>query len=178
MDNVPLVGSVTSGFGDNSIEALAPSARTPNLVEATEDFVGMLYAYMFSQMRESSSNEEDGLFSGPHVNMLMGFLDQEIGKQLASSQGKDLAKELLNQISGGQPVAQTVPPNATSVLGKLDTRSIGQTDNPLVNAPRTLGKLDTRQQGFEFESDELINPAAVDNSSQILEELYKLNRRE
>ena len=79
IDNVPLVGSLSTGFGEGSVEAFAPTARTPNLVEASQDFVGMLYSYMFSQMRESSSDEEDGLFSGPHVNMLMGFLDQEIG---------------------------------------------------------------------------------------------------
>lgn len=176
LENVPLVGSVTTGFGDKSIEALAPSARTPNLVEASQDFVGMLYGYVFSQMRESASNEEEGLFSGPHVNMLMGFLDQEIGKQLAATQGQSLAQELLNQLTGGKPVEQ-VAQNTATVLGKLDTRSIGQTENPALNTPRILGKLDTRQYGVVSQTDESPNPAEIDNANQILEALYELNQR-
>ena len=174
IDNVPLVGSLSTGFGENSIAAMAPTARTPNLAETSKDFVGMLYAYMFSQMRENSSNEEDGLFSGPHVNMLMGFMDQEIGKELASSQGAGLAQEMLKQLTGGQEaITNAIPENAASITGKFDARTVGFEANPLVNAPRTLGRLDTRTEGFEIE-----NPASIDNSSQIMEEIYKLNRRE
>ncbi len=188
IDNVPLVGSLTTGFGDGAINV--PTARTPNLAEASKDFVGMLYSYMFSQMRENSSNEEDGLFSGPHVEMMMGFLDQEIGKELASSQGGSLAKEMMTQMTGlqnpEQSLQSTLPSDVAANMGKFDARLEGViTKRPddavrfderlegVVAGPLPTGRFDTRSEGFA--SDE---PASIDNSEQIMEELYKLNRRE
>ncbi|MGE3726345.1 MAG: rod-binding protein [Candidatus Sericytochromatia bacterium] len=188
MDNLPLVGSLSTGFGDGAINA--PTARTPNLAEASQDFVGMLYSYMFSQMRENSSNEEDGLFSGPHVEMLMGFLDQEIGKELAGSQGGDLAKEMMTQMTGlqnpEQSLQSTLPSNASANMGAFDARLEGViTERPagaarfderlegVVPGAMPVGRFDTRSEGFA--SDE---PTSIDNSEQIMEELYKLNRRE
>jgi len=97
IENVPLVGSMATGFGDNTIAT--PNQKTPNLKEASEQFVSMLYAYMFQQMRESSTgDEEDGLFSGDHANMMMGFLDQEIGKKMAGAEGSGLSNALLRQL--------------------------------------------------------------------------------
>jgi Rod binding domain-containing protein len=187
IDNVPLVGSMSTGFGSGSIENMAPTARSSNIVEASHDFVGMLYAYMFSQMRENSSNEEDGLFSGPHVNMLMGFLDQEIGKQLASTQGDGLAKQMMTQLTGRQnndvTLENTLPEDAASTLGKLDTRTEGFS-GPVVkgrfdvrsvgfSGPPVSGRFDTRSEGIVEEL-----PSNIDNSQQIMQELDKLNRRE
>jgi Rod binding domain-containing protein len=175
IENVPLVGSLSTGFGETSAAAFAPTARTPNLVEASQDFVGMLYSYMFSQMRESSSHEEDGLFSGPHVDMLMGFLDQEIGKQLAGTQGEGLAKEMLSQLSGGQPIEQAVPQNAASVLGRFDARREGFAAMPSVSP--VSGNFDPRLEGV-VAPPELPSAQIQDPSQEIMAELYKLNRRE
>lgn len=96
LENVPLVGSMATGFGDNTIAT--PTQKTPNLKEASEQFVSMLYAYMFQQMRESGGDEENGLFSGDHANMMMGFLDQEMGKKMAGAEGSGLANALYRQL--------------------------------------------------------------------------------
>lgn len=103
MNDVPLVGSLATGYGDGTIAT--PSVKTPNLKEASQQFVSMLYAYMFTQMRENGSDEEDGLFSGDHANMMMGFLDQEIGKKMAGSEGAGLASALERQLQQQQSQA-------------------------------------------------------------------------
>lgn len=154
IEQVPLVGSLTTGFGSGPVSA--PTARTPNLEEASQDFVSMLYSYMFQQMRESGSDEEDGLFSGPHVNMLMGFLDQEVGKKLAQGAGAGLAATLRQQLGGDQAAAETSAegadaPEAVEILSK---------------AGNTIKELTQK------------SPEAIDNSKQIMDELYKINRRE
>lgn len=150
MNNVPLVGSISSGFGANGPSA--PTEKTPNIEEASKDFVAMLYSYMFQQMRESASDEEDGLFSGPHVNMLMGFMDQEIGKKLAHSEGKGLADSLMLQLKGGKPGA-----------------SEAEQVQSLSAAGNTVRELIQDQQ--------LAEPEASEMNAQLMDELYKLNQR-
>lgn len=96
--SIPVVGSVSQGFG-NSIPDV-PNAEMKDPKEATKHFVAMLYSYMFKTMRESASDEENGLFSGAHANMMMGFLDQEIGKQMAFREGSGLADQVYEQLTG------------------------------------------------------------------------------
>lgn len=150
MNNVPLVGSLSSGFGATGPSA--PNEKTPNIEEASKDFVAMLYSYMFQQMRESASDEEDGLFSGPHVNMLMGFMDQEIGKKLAHSEGKGLADSLMFQLKGDKPGA-----------------SEAEQVQSLSAAGNTVRELIQDQQ--------LAEPEASEMNAQLMDELYKLNQR-
>lgn len=149
--NVPLVGSVTTGFGDATVSA--PTSRTPNIEEASKDFVSMLYAYMFQQMRESATDEEEGLFSGPHLNMLMGFMDQEIGKKLAYGEGKGLADTLLRQLQGETPAEAS--PDAEEIA--VETLSA---------AGNAIKEMTAK------------TPEMIDNSEQIMDQLYRLNRQE
>lgn len=153
IDNVPLVGSVATGFGSAAVSA--PTARTPNVEEASKDFVAMLYSYMFQQMRESASSEEEGLFSGPHLNMLMGFMDQEIGKKLAYGEGKGLADTLLSQL-GGEPAA------VSAQQAEAEDSSVEM----LTEAGNTIREMTQK------------NPEMIDNSEQIMDQLYRLNRQE
>lgn len=148
IDSIPLVGSFASGFGAQGPSA--PTEKTPNLEEASKDFVSMLYSYMFQQMRESGSDEEDGLFSGPHVNMLMGFMDQEVGKKLAHSEGKGLADALMRQL-GADP-SQT---GATEQVAALN------------NAENSLREMTADDRSLDSEAD---------FNQQIMDELYKLNQ--
>ncbi|MBF2052351.1 MAG: rod-binding protein [Candidatus Sericytochromatia bacterium] len=154
IDNVPLVGSVATGFGSAAVSA--PTARTPNVEEASKDFVAMLYSYMFQQMRESASSEEEGLFSGPHLNMLMGFMDQEIGKKLAYGEGKGLADTLLSQL-GGEPSAKPAQQAAEAEDARVET---------LTEAGNAIREMTQK------------NPEMIDNSEQIMDQLYRLNRQE
>lgn len=156
--NVPLVGSLTTGFGDAT--TMAPTVKTPNLEEASQDFVSMLYSYMFQQMRESGSDEENGLFSGPHVNMLMGFMDQEIGKKLAASEGKGLATSLFQQLGGAEQALQAGP-------GAADANEANQSAQieKLTEAGNVIRELTEK------------DPEMIDNSQQIMDQLYKLNQQ-
>lgn len=164
ISEIPLVGNMNTGFGQNSI--IAPTAKTPNLEEASEQFVSMLYSYMFQQMRESGADEENGLFSGPHANMLMGFLDQEIGKKLASSEGKGLADALMRQMnanSGGDDPIEKIQDGMSPLSAADEANSV-----PLValtQAGNTIQEMTPKQ------------PDIVDNSQQIMDELYKINQR-
>jgi len=157
IDNIPLVGSLHTGFG--GAEVSAPNAKTPNVEEASKDFVAMLYSYMFQQMRESGSDEEEGLFSGPHLNMLMGFMDQEIGKKLAHSEGKGLADALLLQLQG-------------NLVGDAPL-----TDLP--ESPRDAAAIEIlAQAGNHLKEMTAKTPEMIDNSQQIMEQLYRLNGQE
>ena len=148
MNEIPLVGSMTAGFGAGG--PTAPTVKTPNIEEASKDFVSMLYSYMFQQMRESGSDEEEGLFSGPHVNMLMGFLDQEVGKKLAHSEGKGLADSLLTQLQGNNAAQSEAEQVAT-----------------LANVGNTIKEMTTDDVSLESEAD---------TNQQMMDELYKLNQ--
>lgn len=148
MNEIPLVGSMSAGFGAGG--PIAPTVKTPNIEEASKDFVSMLYSYMFQQMRESGSDEEEGLFSGPHVNMLMGFLDQEVGKKLAYSEGKGLADSLLTQLNGNKA-----------------EQSEAEQVAALANVGNTIKEMTTDDVSLESEAD---------TNQQMMDELYKLNQ--
>lgn len=162
--NVPLVGSLSTGFGDATVQA--PTQKTPNLEEASKEFVSMLYSYMFSQMRESGSDQENGLFSGPHVNMLMGFLDQEIGKKMAYSEGSGLADALLRQLKREDPTAAENDKGSQN----SDVKSAQTTESaPLQKLTQASNQVQEMTQKA---------PVEIDNSQQIMEQLYNLNHRE
>ena len=119
---VPLVGNMSVGFGANTPDV--PTADMKDPKEATKEFVAMLYSYMFKTMRESASDEENGLFSGAHANMMMGFLDQEIGKQMAYKEGSSLADEVYEQMTGkkaDEPVVQKTLKSKQDSLGEAKT---------------------------------------------------------
>lgn len=156
MESVPLVGSVSTGFGNN-LASVAPTTKTPNLEEAAESFVAMLYSYMFQQMRESGSDEENGLFSGPHVNMLMGFLDEEVGKKIAQDDGKGLAGQLLEQMGG-------VPETNKAVASVENAEAKTEALESLSQATTTLKEV-TQQ-----------SPDRMVEEETIMDQLYRLNR--
>jgi len=156
MNGVPLVGSMTTGFGENMMPTV-PSAKSPNMEEASQQFVSMLYSYMFQQMRESGSDEEEGLFSGPHVNMLMGFMDQEIGMKLAKTEGEGLSKSLLRQLQGDAKTAEGGEAEQIQALS-----AAGNTLRELTADDTSLGLTDGNDGDF---------------SQQMMDELYKLNQR-
>lgn len=214
IDNVPLVGSLSTGFGDNTIAT--PNQKTPNLKEASQEFVSMLYAYMFSQMRESSmSDEEDGLFSGDHANMMMGFLDQEIGKKMAGAEGAGLSNALLRQLqqqNGGDgsdssaeaitqangaglaelmqgqqkiPALSGVDKTLASLNKVDDLGNRASSDDFFSSSPASgfLPMAPTAAGGFQppslgnMNQPLTLDDSGDDSSSQMMDELYKLNRR-
>jgi Rod binding domain-containing protein len=85
-----------------------PSGQGKALEDACTDFIGMLYGYMFGQMRSSSGEdaEEGTLFGGDHAQMLLGFLDQEMGKKMATAEGGSLSQQLFWQMSHGMKPVQ------------------------------------------------------------------------
>lgn len=155
MNGVPLVGSMATGFGENMMPTI-PSAKTPNMEEASQQFVSMLYSYMFQQMRESGSDEEEGLFSGPHVNMLMGFMDQEIGMKLAKTEGEGLSKSLLRQLQGDAEMAEG---GEAAQIQALNTA--GNSLRALADDDMSIGSTDEDDDDF---------------GQQMMDELYKLNQ--
>ena len=154
--SVPLVGSVSTGFGNN-LAMTAPTTKTPNLEEAAESFVAMLYSYMFQQMRESGSDEENGLFSGPHVNMLMGFLDEEVGKKIAQDDGRGLAAQMLEQL-GASPKS-----DKSSAEPSQDVKN--EALQQLTQAGNTLK--DMTQQSPDV---------VLKEEDSIMDQIYRLNR--
>lgn len=103
MDNIPMIGSPSMGFGDGY--PTIPNGSMQNVEEATQQFVAILYSYMFKTMRESSTDEENGLFSGDHSNMMMGFLDQELGQQMATqNSGPGSLVDQVHQQLTGKPL--------------------------------------------------------------------------
>lgn len=169
LSEVPLVGSMSTGFGGAELQG--PRANQPDIEEASKQFVSMLYSYMFQQMRESGADEEEGLFSGPHANMLMGFLDQEIGQKLAHSEGSGLADTLLQQLKAEDPSLNT------GAALNTPTNASESSQNPAFATLTESGNLIKEMMQKDVVSDEF-NPSSIDNSQQMMSELYKLNRRE
>jgi Rod binding domain-containing protein len=165
LSEVPLVGSMATGFGGNDLQG--PRANQPNIEEASQQFVSMLYSYMFQQMRESGADEEEGLFSGPHANMLMGFLDQEIGQKLAKSEGSGLADTLMQQLKTQDPSLNI---DSASTPSESSESPAFATLTESGNLIKEMMQKDVTPDAF--------NPSSIDNSQQIMGELYKLNRRE
>ena len=181
MTEVPLVGSVATGFGD---KLTAPRSNQPNIEEASQQFVSMLYSYMFQQMRESGSDEENGLFSGPHANMLMGFLDQEIGQKLAETDGSGLADALLRQMKAEDPTINVGDRVQLPGLENVGPESVKKADAPkacplemLTQTGNKIKEMMKKDPINELGSG-MVAPPSIDNSQQIMDELYKLNRRE
>lgn len=70
------------------------------LKQSVEDFVGILYAQMFQEMREAGHEDNDGgMFGGGDTGAFMGLFDQAIGKQFASSDTSGLKDILFKQLS-------------------------------------------------------------------------------
>ena len=88
-----------------------PSGKGKELEESCSDFISVLYTYVFGQMRNNEDAEEGSLFGGDHAQMMMGFMDQEMGKKLAKGEGNGLAKQLFWQLNKqNQAATQTPPP--------------------------------------------------------------------
>jgi len=96
------IGQITSSvpglMGANG--PATPHGQGKALEDACNDFIGVLYSMVFSSMRGSGDDADEGaFFSGEHSQMLMGFLDQEVGRKMATSEGNSLAKQLFWQLS-------------------------------------------------------------------------------
>jgi Rod binding domain-containing protein len=104
----PITTSVPGLMGAGA--PATPHGEGKQLEEACSDFIGLLYSYMFGQMRASSNTgeeaDEGSLFGGEHAQMLLGFLDQEMGKKMAKAEGTSLAKQLFWQMSQGMKPIQ------------------------------------------------------------------------
>jgi Rod binding domain-containing protein len=81
--------------------------------DAAVDFVGYLFAQVFSQMRpDPSDQEEGGLFSGEQSGMFMDFFDQAIGKQFAAHGGDRLVESMVGQLDPAKKKATPTRPTA------------------------------------------------------------------
>lgn len=82
--------------------ATPPGHSSPtNPADAAKDFAAILFGYMFSEMRPHES--EDGLLGGGDSEMFMSFFDQAIGKDMASAQGDQLVKALVQELTPQAP---------------------------------------------------------------------------
>ena len=96
-----LTSTVPSLIGQGALAT--PHGEGEKLKDACNSFVGVLYSYVFSQMRQGGDSEEEGsLFGGDNSQMMMGFLDQSIGQKLAETDGNGLSKQLLWQLKAQQ----------------------------------------------------------------------------
>lgn len=104
---VPLIGSIASGFGDSNPE-IKYSETASGLKSAAKDFTSILFSQMFSAMRGNPDDQDQdeehgmggGLFSGDNLQMFIGFLDQEVGKKFADQGAKDMVDSLYAQLKG------------------------------------------------------------------------------
>lgn len=121
MEMVPLVGSVTTGFGVNAPQAPVYAENEKGLKEASTDFISILFSYMFQNMRGNpDDNEEGSFFGGEHVDMFLSYLDQEVGKKFAEQGGADLVNALYHQLKGDTVIGNENP----SSLKNIDTTAI------------------------------------------------------
>lgn len=112
MEAVPLIGSISTGFGVSVPEPPSYSESDQGLKDASKDFISILFSYMFQTMRGNpEDSEEGGFFSGEHVDMFLSYLDQEVGKKFAEQGGADLVNALFHQLKGDK------------VIGKNDSNS-------------------------------------------------------
>lgn len=65
--------------------------------DAARDFAGILFGYMFSEMRPKA--EEGGLLGGGDSEMFMDFFDQAVGRHFAEGAGGQLVEALVKQLS-------------------------------------------------------------------------------
>jgi Rod binding domain-containing protein len=100
MESMPINPSLSIPQLMGGSAPVLPSGKGKELEEACSDFIGVLYSYVFGQMRNTEDAEEGSLFSGDHAQMMMGFMDQEMGKKLSRNEGSGLAKQLFWQMNG------------------------------------------------------------------------------
>ena len=78
--------------------ATPPQEETPHGPKgAAKDFAGILFGYMFSEMRPQEDG--DGLLGGGDAEMFMNFLDEAIGKGLAQGSGSQLVSALVKELA-------------------------------------------------------------------------------
>lgn len=113
MDMIPLVGSVATGYGDSIPEPVKYTDNDQGLKDASRDFIGVLFSYMFQTMRGSPDMQEEGsLFKGENLDMFMSYLDQEVAQKFADQGGADLVNTLYHQLKGDSLIidkSSTVP---------------------------------------------------------------------
>jgi len=98
IEQIPMIGSMALGYGETT-PPNPSSGEGQELKEACKDFVAILYAYTFEQLRSTNEDNEEGLFNGQETSMFMGFLDQEIGKNIANREGGELPDLLYQQLT-------------------------------------------------------------------------------
>ena len=82
-----------------SMLADAPRSEIPmaSAEDAARDFAGILFGYMFSEMRPKG--EEGCLLGGGDSEMFMDFFDQAVGRHFAEGSGGQLVEALVTQLS-------------------------------------------------------------------------------
>ena len=67
--------------------------------DAARYFAGILFGYMFSEMRPKNEEDEGGLLGGGDSEMFMDFFDQAVGRHFADGAGGPLVEALVAQLS-------------------------------------------------------------------------------
>lgn len=90
-----------------------PTGKEQDLKTAVRDFVALLYADMFRNMREAGQEEDgEGLFNSFEAQMFMGFFDYDVAQKFADAGGASLSNALYKQLDktgGAAQQAQGVP---------------------------------------------------------------------
>ncbi|MBM3274057.1 MAG: hypothetical protein FJZ00_02805 [Candidatus Sericytochromatia bacterium] len=87
-----------SVLADTSRSEIGPSSAE----DAAKDFAGILFGYMFSEMRPKAG-EEGGLLGGGDSELFMDFFDRAMGRHFVDGAGGPLVEALVKQLTkGGQ----------------------------------------------------------------------------
>jgi Rod binding domain-containing protein len=88
-----------SVLADTSRSEIGPSSAE----DAAKDFAGILFGYMFSEMRPKADDDEGGLLGGGDSELFMDFFDRAMGKHFVDGAGGPLVEALVKQLTkGGQ----------------------------------------------------------------------------
>lgn len=131
MSQIPLIGSIASGYGDSNPE-IKYAETASGLKTAAKDFTSILFSQMFSAMRGNPDDQEDdqehgvggGLFSGDNLQMFIGFLDQEVGKKFSEQGAKDMVDALYAQLKGNNVFKDEKLMEQNKKASDLDTTKV------------------------------------------------------
>jgi Rod binding domain-containing protein len=65
--------------------------------EAAKEFAGILFGYMFSEMRPAE--EEGGLLGGGDAELFMDFFDRAMGRHFVDRAGSQFVEVLVEQLT-------------------------------------------------------------------------------
>lgn len=98
-------------------DKLKSEKNDKKLKQACEDFESMFLNLMYSKMRDTVTDDEDGLFKKSNGEKIMqSMLDTELTKNMAKAGGIGLAKMIYEQVSREQ-AGRTDNPTAVDKQG-------------------------------------------------------------